>query len=91
MFTTIEIAKGVSLHIRAITQFKTVNFSIKWRRPLTVKDAAERSVLSNVMHHSNGKFKKSAEYRSYLDDLYGTVMYFDASKRGNDHTVVIEC
>ena len=89
MFSTIEIAKGVSLHIRQSTQFKTVNFSIKWRKPLTVKDAAERSVLSNVMQHSNGKFKKSADFRSYLDDLYGTVMYFDASKRGNDHTVVL--
>ena len=89
MFSTIEIAKGVSLHIRQSTQFKTVNLSIKWRKPLTVKDAAERSVLSNVMQHSNGKFKKSAEFRSYLDDLYGTVMYFDASKRGNDHTVVL--
>lgn len=89
MFSTIEIAKGVSLHIRQSTQFKTVNFSIKWRKPLTVKDAAERSVLSNVMQHSNGKFKKSAAFRSYLDDLYGTVMYFDASKRANDHTVVL--
>ena len=89
LFSTIEIAKGVSLHIRQSTQFKTVNFSIKWRKPLTVKDAAERSVLSNVMQHSNGKFKKSADFRSYLDDLYGTVMYFDASKRGNDHTVVL--
>ena len=89
MFSTIEIAKGVSLHIRQSSQFKTVNFSIKWRKPLTVKDAAERSVLSNVMHHSNGKFKKAAEYRSHLDDLYGTVMYFDASKRGQDHTVVL--
>ena len=48
LFSTIEIAKGVSLHIRQSTQFKTVNFSIKWRKPLTVKDAAERSVLSNV-------------------------------------------
>lgn len=89
LFSTIEIAKGVSLHIRQSTQFKTVNFSIKWRKPLTVKDAAERSVLSNVMQHSNGKFPKSADFRSHLDDLYGTVMYLDASKRGKDHTVVL--
>ncbi|BDH61208.1 peptidase M16 [Lysinibacillus sp. PLM2] len=89
MFSTIKIAKGVSLHIRQSTQFKTVNFSIKWRKPLTVKDAAERSVLSNVMQHSNGKYTKSADFRSHLDDLYGTVMYLDASKRGKDHTVVL--
>lgn len=89
MFLSIKLAEGVTLHIRQTTQFKTVNFSIKWRRPLTTKDAAERAVLSNVLQHSNGKFKKSAEFRSYLDDLFGTVLYFDASKRGSENTVVL--
>lgn len=89
MFSTTQLAKGVSLHIRQTTQFKTVNFSIKWRRPLTTQDAAERTVLSNVLQHSNEKYKTSAAYRSYLDDLYGTVLYFDTSKRGNEHTVLM--
>lgn len=89
MFLTTQLAKGVSLHIRQTTQFKTVNFSIKWRRPLTVKDAAERTVLSNVLQHSNEKFKTSAAFRSYLDDLFGTVLYFDTTKRGNEHTLLL--
>ena len=89
MFLTTQLAKGVSLHIRQTTQFKTVNFSVKWRRPLTTKDAAERTVLSNVLQHSNEKFKTSATFRSYLDDLYGTVLYFDTTKRGNEHTLLL--
>lgn len=89
MFLTTQLAKGVSLHIRQTTQFKTVNFSIKWRRPLTVKDAAERTVLSNVLQHSNEKFKTSAAFRSYLDDLFGTVLYLDTTKRGNEHTLLL--
>ncbi|MEK4228798.1 EF-P 5-aminopentanol modification-associated protein YfmF [Solibacillus sp. FSL H8-0538] len=89
MFLTTQLAKGVSLHIRQTTQFKTVNFSIKWRKPLTTKDAAERTVLSNVLQHSNERFKTSAAYRSYLDDLFGTVLYFDTSKRGNEHTLLL--
>ena len=89
MFVTTEIAKGVSLHIRQTTQFKTVNFSIKWRTPLTAKVAAERTVLSNVLQHSNERFKTAAAYRSYLDDLYGTVLYFDTSKRGHEHTLLL--
>ena len=89
MFLTTQLAKGVSLHIRQTTQFKTVNFSVKWRRPLTTKDAAERTVLSNVLQHSNEKFKTSAAFRSYLDDLYGTVLYFDTTKRGNEHTLLL--
>lgn len=89
MFLTTQLAKGVSLHIRQTTQFKTVNFSIKWRRPLTTKDAANRTVLSNVLQHSNERFKTSASYRSYLDDLFGTVLYFDTTKRGAEHTLLM--
>lgn len=89
LFETTKLAEGVSLHIRKTTQFKTVNFSFKWRTPLTTKVAAERAVLSNVLQHSNAKFKKSAKFRSYLDDLYGTMLYFDVSKRGGEHTVML--
>lgn len=89
MFLTTEIAKGVSLHIRQTAQFKTVNFSIKWRAPLNEETAAQRTVLSNVLQHSNEKFPTSASYRSYLDDLFGTVLYFDTAKRGREHTVLL--
>lgn len=89
MFLTTEIAKGVSLHIRQTAQFKTVNFSIKWRAPLNEETAAQRTVLSNVLQHSNEKFPTSASYRSYLDDLFGTVLYFDTAKRGQEHTVLL--
>ncbi|MGG2085046.1 EF-P 5-aminopentanol modification-associated protein YfmF [Lysinibacillus pakistanensis] len=89
MFKTIPFAKGVNLHIRQTTQFKTVNFSIKWRRALTAQNASERTVLTNVLQHSNGKYTTTAAFRSFLDDLYGTVLYFDTSKRGNEHTVLM--
>lgn len=89
MFSSTKLAEGVTLHIRQTTQFKTVNFSIKWRAPLSTEMAAERAVLSNVLQHSNAKFKKSAEFRSYLDDLFGTVLYFDGSKRGSEHTLLL--
>ncbi|QQP13690.1 insulinase family protein [Lysinibacillus agricola] len=89
MFKTIPFAKGVNLHIRQTTQFKTVNFSIKWRRALTATNASERTVLTNVLQHSNAKYTTTAAFRSFLDDMYGTVLYFDTSKRGNEHTVLM--
>ncbi|OCS92379.1 EF-P 5-aminopentanol modification-associated protein YfmF [Caryophanon latum] len=89
MFTTIQLAKGVQLHVHPTTQFKTVNFSIKWRAPLTDEAAAARTVLTNVLQHSNAKYDTTAAFRSYLDDLYGTVLYFDTAKRGNEHTVLL--
>lgn len=89
MFLTTQLAKGVSLHVQQTTQFKTVNFSIKWRTALTESGASERTVLSNVLQHSNARFPTVAAYRSYLDDLFGTVLYFDTTKRGNEHTVLM--
>ena len=89
MFLTTELAKGVSLHIRQTTQFKTVSFSVKWRAPLNSTAAANRTVLSNVLQHSNERFPTSASYRNYLDDLFGTVLYFDTTKRGNEHTLLM--
>ncbi|MEG0258764.1 MAG: pitrilysin family protein [Lysinibacillus sp.] len=89
MFKTIPLAQGVNLHIRQTTQFKTVNFSMKWRKPLTASSASERTVLTNVLQHSNAKYTTTAAFRSYLDDLFGTVLYFDTSKRGNEHTVLM--
>lgn len=89
MFLTTQLADGVSLHIRQTTQFKTVNFSVKWRAPLTEETAAARTVLSNVLQHSNERFPTSAAYRSYLDDLFGTVLYFDTTKRGAEHTLLL--
>lgn len=89
LFETIQLAQGVQLHVRPTTQFKTVNFSIKWRTALTDEVAAERTVLTNVLQHSNAKYKTTAAFRSYLDDLYGTVLYFDTAKRGNEHTVLL--
>lgn len=89
LFQTTKLAQGVTLNIQQTTQFKTVNFSIKWRRPLTEQVAAERTVLTNVLQHSNAKFPTTAAFRSYVDDLFGTVLYFDTAKRGNEHTVLL--
>ena len=89
MFLTTQIAKGVSLHIRQTAQFKTVNFSIKWRAPLNEEAASNRTVLSNMLQHSNEKYPTSASFRSYLDDLFGTVLYFDTAKRGNEHILLL--
>ncbi|WP_312753173.1 EF-P 5-aminopentanol modification-associated protein YfmF [Rummeliibacillus suwonensis] len=89
MFNTLEVAKDVHIHTRVTDQFKTVNFSLKLRRPLKVEEAAERTVLTNVLQHSNAQFPSTASMRMYLDDLYGTVLYLDTSKKGNEHVVIL--
>jgi predicted Zn-dependent peptidase len=87
MFQSIELKKGIHLHTRKTDQFKTVNFSLKFKQNLSEKSASERSVLANVLLHSNKKYPSNSSFRSALDELYGTSMYMDSTKKGNEHII----
>ncbi len=89
MFQSIELQQGIHLHIRPTDQFKTVNFSFKFKQLLTNQSASERSVLANVLLHSNENYPSNPAFRSYLDELYGTIMYLDSSKKGSFHTITM--
>ncbi len=93
MFKKVELQEGVTLYIRKSEQFKTVNFSVKWKTALDDKKSALRAVLANVLEESNGRYRSQTEFRNALDELYGTVLYTDAGKRGETHIVSLsaEC
>ena len=89
MFQSIDLNQGIRLHIRSTDQFKTINFAFKFKHELTNQSASERSVLSNVLLHSNEQFPSNPAFRSYLDELYGTIMYLDSSKKGSNHFITL--
>lgn len=89
MFETVNIAKGVKVHVHETTQFKTINFSLKFKDKLTKEKASARSILANVLQHSNEVYPSHTALRMVLDDLYGTSLYIDSSKRGNEHVVTL--
>ncbi|MGK7378383.1 EF-P 5-aminopentanol modification-associated protein YfmF [Planococcus sp. 1R117A] len=89
MFQTTSIAKGVNVHVNETTQFKTINFSLKFKDKLTKEKASARSILANVLQHSNEVYPSHTALRMVLDDLYGTSLYIDSSKRGNEHIVTL--
>ncbi len=89
MFQSNELQQGIHLHIRPTDQFKTVNFAIKFKQGLTNQSASERSVLANVLLHSNELFPSNPAFQSHLDELYGATMFLDSSKKGNDHTITL--
>lgn len=93
MFNKVILQEGVNLYIRSLEQFKTINVSIKWKTDLHSKTAAQRAVLANVLQDSNGKYRTQSELRNTLDELYGTVLFTDATKRANTHIVSLytEC
>lgn len=89
MFQSIKLQQGIHLHIRPTDQFKTVNFAFKFKQSLTNRCASERSVLANVLLHSNELYPSNPAFRSHLDELYGTIMYLDSSKKGSDHYITL--
>ncbi|MFF2753967.1 EF-P 5-aminopentanol modification-associated protein YfmF [Psychrobacillus sp. NPDC058041] len=85
MFQQFDLAHGVKLYVRPTEQFKTINISFKWKQSITAQDASIRAVLANILQYSNEVYPSNAEFRKRLDDLYGAVLYFDTSKKGNNH------
>lgn len=93
MFTKVELEQGVTLYICKSDQFKTVNFAVKWKSHLQEETTAARSVLANILEDSNGQFRTQSALRNKLDDMYGTVLFTDAAKRGDTHIISlnVEC
>ncbi|WP_153720376.1 EF-P 5-aminopentanol modification-associated protein YfmF [Sporosarcina cascadiensis] len=93
MFNKIKLQDGVNLYIRKTEQFKTVNVTIKWKASLEEKSASDRTVLANVLEESNRSYPTQSEMRKALDQLYGTVLFTDVSKRSSQHIVSLyaEC
>ena len=87
MFNKTKLQNGVHLYIRKTEQFKTVNVTIKWKAPLDQKKASERTVLANVMEDSTKQYPTLSSMRKVLDELYGTVLFTDVSKRSSQHIV----
>lgn len=85
MFQQFELASGVKLFVRPTEQFKTINISFKWKQPLTVEKASIRAVLANILQFSNEVYPTNSAFRKRLDDLYGTALYFDTTKKGSHH------
>lgn len=93
MFTEYQLTEGVRLYVRQTTQFKTVTFSLRFRRALTAEDASARAVLANILEDSNENHPSRAALRSALENMYGTLFYTDVGKRGANHYVSVnaEC
>lgn len=93
MFIKKTLHEGVNVYFRKSDQFKTVHIAVKWKNRLTEQQAAARTVLANVLEDSNAQYTTQSDLRKALDDLYGTLLYFDVSKRSDTHIVSLyaEC
>lgn len=79
--------RGWTSHIVKTEKFKTVSIIFKMLAPLTKEDVTERALFPHVLLRGTGTRPKTSELRMYLDELYGTSVSCDLSKKGEMHVI----
>ncbi|MFL6977367.1 pitrilysin family protein [Bacillus inaquosorum] len=80
---------GLTAHIVETEKFKTVSLIFKMLAPLTKDQVTKRALLPHVLLRGTKNHPKTAELRSYLDELYGTSVSADLSKKGERHVITL--
>ncbi|MBL4965032.1 EF-P 5-aminopentanol modification-associated protein YfmF [Bacillus halotolerans] len=78
---------GLTAHIVETEKFKTVSLIFKMLAPLTKEQVTKRALFPHVLLRGTESRPKTAELRSYLDELYGTSVSADLSKKGEQHVI----
>ncbi|WP_350253987.1 EF-P 5-aminopentanol modification-associated protein YfmF [Bacillus halotolerans] len=78
---------GLTAHIVETEKFKTVSLIFKMLAPLTKEQVTKRALFPHVLLRGTENRPKTAELRSYLDELYGTSVSADLSKKGEQHVI----
>ncbi|MHC0037137.1 EF-P 5-aminopentanol modification-associated protein YfmF [Pseudoneobacillus sp. C159] len=74
--------KGYNLHLVKTPKYKTNTIVWKMKAPITSEDVTLRALLPHALQSSSKKYATTTELRSYLDELYGTTLFVDLSKKG---------
>lgn len=78
---------GLTAHIVKTEKFKTVSLIFKMLAPLTKDQVTKRALLPHVLLRGTKSHPKTAGLRSYLDELYGTSVSADLTKKGERHVI----
>lgn len=81
--------KGYRLHIVNSEKFKTVQFTVKLRARLERETITKRALLPFVLQQGTERYPSANQFRRALDDLYGSVLSVDGSKKGDHHVITI--
>ncbi|MCW8785706.1 MULTISPECIES: EF-P 5-aminopentanol modification-associated protein YfmF [Bacillus] len=78
---------GITAHIVKTEKFKTVSLTFKMLAPLTKELVTKRALFPHVLLRGTESRPKTADLRSYFDELYGTSVSADLTKKGERHVI----
>lgn len=87
-FTKHVLADGVHLHVMPTKKFKTNLVYVYLHLPLEPVNVTRNALLPMVMVRASADHPTTAHLSRHLDELYGTSLSFDVSRRGEVQSVV---
>ncbi|AKG04528.1 peptidase M16 [Salimicrobium jeotgali] len=82
-----EEQQGYRLHVLPTNKYKTVSIVVKWKAPLEKETITRRALLPSIMEKATENFPSARKLQGALEDLYGTALSADASKKGENHVI----
>ncbi|MEH7219677.1 EF-P 5-aminopentanol modification-associated protein YfmF [Bacillus toyonensis] len=80
---------GLRVHIIPTDKYKTNTFVFRFKAPLNEETVTERALLPYVLQSATEKLPSVIRLRQYLEELYGSSLGVDVSKKGEDHIISI--
>ena len=87
---TMELTKGVYLHVYSTEKFKTIRIKIKFVAPLTYETLTKRVMLGNMLETNSKKYPTQTILGKQLSDLYGAQFGLTSERRGKAHIITVE-
>src|SRR5690606_5064938 len=78
---------GFTLHTINTDKFKTNTLVLRMKAPLEEEYVTQRALLPYVLQSETPSYPSTTSLRSYLDELYGAVLYVDLAKKGEHHII----
>ncbi len=85
VFRVERLPMGADLHVMRATKFKASLLAAVLHSDLSTDGATYNALLPQVLRRGTRRWPQTADYMRNLDDLYGTSVSADVSKRGERH------
>ncbi|SEB02271.1 Predicted Zn-dependent peptidase [Thalassobacillus cyri] len=79
--------KGYRLHILPSKKYKTINIVAKFKSDLKKDWMTKRALLPMVLQKATQNHSSPRQLQSALENLYGTILSSDGTKKGENHVI----
>lgn len=79
--------QGYRLHILPSDKYKTITMVAKFKSPLRREGITERALLPHVLQKATNNHPNVRSLQSAFENLYGTALSSDGSKKGENHVI----